>query len=179
MYCLVHHVHSVHTSWEYTNPISITYQGGRLCPPHWLVHTKIYVILTPHMKTVRKHPYAHTLRQEMFAVGLWCKMPMFQRAGMKEGELPQFFNIWFFWHEELATWIWSWFFQWLQNCESLNLGSPFFEIKLKTPKSWHFESSEDIMTKFKSQGLHIIRIKYKLLVGVAPSLPPSILVSGS
>ena len=27
-------------------------------------------------------------------------------------------------------------------------------------KSWHFEASEDIMTKFKSQGLHIIRIKY-------------------
>ena len=26
--------------------------------------------------------------------------------------------------------------------------------------SWHFEASEDIMTKFKSQALHIIRIKY-------------------
>ena len=25
---------------------------------------------------------------------------------------------------------------------------------------WHFESSEDIITQFKSQGLHIIRIKY-------------------
>ena len=27
-------------------------------------------------------------------------------------------------------------------------------------KSWHFAVSEDIMTKSKSQGLHIIRIKY-------------------
>ena len=27
-------------------------------------------------------------------------------------------------------------------------------------KSWHFEASEDIMTKFKSQAFHVIRIKY-------------------
>ena len=27
-------------------------------------------------------------------------------------------------------------------------------------KSWHFETSENIMTKFKSKGLNIIRIKY-------------------
>jgi hypothetical protein len=27
-------------------------------------------------------------------------------------------------------------------------------------KSWHFEASEYIITKFESQGLHIIRIKY-------------------
>ena len=27
-------------------------------------------------------------------------------------------------------------------------------------KSWHFEASEDIMTKFKSQGLHNKTIKY-------------------
>ena len=27
-------------------------------------------------------------------------------------------------------------------------------------KSWHFEASEDIITKFKSQGLYFIRIKY-------------------
>ena len=33
-------------------------------------------------------------------------------------------------------------------------------------KSWHFEA------KFQSQGLHIIRIKYGMLVGVA-SLPHS------
>ena len=31
---------------------------------------------------------------------------------------------------------------------------------ISTLKSWHFEASEDIMTKFKSQGLYIIRIKY-------------------
>ena len=27
-------------------------------------------------------------------------------------------------------------------------------------KSWPFEASEDSMTKFKSQALHIVRIKY-------------------
>ena len=27
-------------------------------------------------------------------------------------------------------------------------------------KSWDFEASEDIMTKFKSQGFHYIKIKY-------------------
>ena len=27
-------------------------------------------------------------------------------------------------------------------------------------KSWHFEASEDIMTKSKSQALHVIRIKF-------------------
>ena len=37
---------------------------------------------------------------------------------------------------------------------------PFYEMKLKTSKLWHFEASKDIMTKFKSQPLHIIRIKH-------------------
>ena len=45
----------------------------------------------------------------------------------------------------------------------LKVGMPvfqlFYEMKLKTSKSWHFEVSEDIMI-FRSQGLHIIRIKY-------------------
>ena len=39
----------------------------------------------------------------------------------------------------------------------------FYELKLKTSlslKSWHFEASEDIMTKFQLQVLHIIIIKY-------------------
>ena len=31
---------------------------------------------------------------------------------------------------------------------------------LSTLKSWHFDASKDIITKFKSQCLHIIRIKY-------------------
>ena len=44
-------------------------------------------------------------------------------------------------------------------------------------ENWHptFLSlgSENIMTKFKAQGLHIIRIKFiEILVGVTP-LPPS------
>ena len=43
-------------------------------------------------------------------------------------------------------------------------------------KSWHFEASEDIMTKFKSQALHIIRIKYWKSSGSGnpPSLIPAL-----
>ena len=46
---------------------------------------------------------------------------------------------------------------------------------IPTLKSWHFEASEDIMTKFKSQGLHIIRIKYWNASGSGspPSLIPA------
>ena len=36
----------------------------------------------------------------------------------------------------------------------------FYEMKLKTSKFWHFEGSKDIMTKFKSQALHIKKIIY-------------------
>ena len=32
-------------------------------------------------------------------------------------------------------------------------------------KSWHFEASEGIMTKFTSQALHVIRIKYQKVCG--------------
>ena len=37
-----------------------------------------------------------------------------------------------------------------------------FKLKNGHPnfKVWHFEASEDIMTKFKSQGFQTIRIKY-------------------
>jgi hypothetical protein len=54
---------------------------------------------------------------------------------------------------------------------------PFYEIKLKTSKfkalkCSHFEASE-IMTKFKSQGLYIIRIKYLNASGRGP--PPSLI----
>ena len=53
---------------------------------------------------------------------------------------------------------------------------PFYERKWRplSLTSWHFEASEDIMTKFKSQGLHIIRIKYWNASGSGfpPSLSP-------
>ena len=51
----------------------------------------------------------------------------------------------------------------------------FYEMKLKTSKSWHFEASEDIMTKFESQALHIIKIKYWIASrsGNPPSLIPA------
>ena len=48
----------------------------------------------------------------------------------------------------------------------LKVGMPFFSHFMKrngrplSLKFWSFEASEDIMTKSKSQALHIIRIKY-------------------
>ena len=41
---------------------------------------------------------------------------------------------------------------------------------------WHFAASEDIMTKSKSQGFHIIRIKYWNASGSGfpPSLNPTL-----
>ena len=42
-------------------------------------------------------------------------------------------------------------------------------------KSWHFEASEDIITKFKSHALHVIKIKY-WKAGVS-SNPPSLIPS--
>ena len=53
----------------------------------------------------------------------------------------------------------------------------FYEMKLKTSKSCHFEASKDIITKFKSQALHIIRIKYWKTSGSGnpPSLSPALL----
>ena len=40
---------------------------------------------------------------------------------------------------------------------------PFYNVKCLCSgslKCWHFVSSEDIITKFKSQGLYTIKIKY-------------------
>ena len=70
---------------------------------------------------------------------------------------------------------------WLQNAKTFKLGCPFFSHFMKwnwkplSLKCWHFEASEDIMTKFRSQGLHIIRIKYWNASGSGfpPSIPPS------
>ena len=47
-------------------------------------------------------------------------------------------------------------------------------------KSWHFEAIEDIMTKFISQGLHIIRIKYWNANGSGPhpSFVPALWIIG-
>ena len=45
--------------------------------------------------------------------------------------------------------------------QCLKVGIPvfqlYYEIKLKTSKSWHFEASDDVIKKFKSQALQIIR----------------------
>ena len=43
---------------------------------------------------------------------------------------------------------------------------------ISTLKSWHFAASEDIITKFKSQGLYTIKIKYLDASGSA--FPPSL-----
>ena len=47
---------------------------------------------------------------------------------------------------------------------------------ISTLKSWHFEASEDIITKFKSQGLYTIKIKYSNASGggFLPSLIPAL-----
>ena len=47
-------------------------------------------------------------------------------------------------------------------------------------KTCHFEDTEDIMTKFKQQGLHVIRIKYWKAgeSGNPPSFIPALLIKG-
>ena len=86
---------------------------------------------------------------------LWSKIPMFQRAGMNEGGLPPY--------EELATC--TDIFSGLKITSPF-LGCLFFNGFMKwnwrplSLKSCNFEGSKDIMTKFKSQALHIIKIKY-------------------
>ena len=76
-------------------------------------------------------------------------------------------------------WIWSWYLNWLQNANTLKLGCPFFSHFIEwnwrplSLKCWHFEASEDIMTKFKSEGLHIIKIKYWKVSGSGN--PPSLI----
>ena len=61
---------------------------------------------------------------------------------------------------------WSWYLSWLENGKSLKLECLFFSWFMKwnwrplSLKSCNFEGSKDIMTKFKSQALHIIKIKY-------------------
>ena len=78
-------------------------------------------------------------------------------------------------------WIWLWYLCWLQNAKTLKLKCLFFShfmIWNSRPlisKSWHFAASEDIMTKSKSQGLHIIRIKYWNASGSGP--PPSLILA--
>ena len=65
------------------------------------------------------------------------------------------------------------------KCQHFKLrGHQFHYIKwlkkgIPNLKSWHFEVSEDIITKFKSQGLYIIRIKYWNASGSGP--PPSLI----
>ena len=51
---------------------------------------------------------------------------------------------------------------WREGCLKFGMPvfQPLYEVKLKAAKFWPFEAREDIMTKFKSQALHIIRIKY-------------------
>ena len=44
---------------------------------------------------------------------------------------------------------------------------------IPTLKCWHFEAIEDIMTKFRSQGLYIKIIKYWNASGSGP--PPSLI----
>ena len=61
----------------------------------------------------------------------------------------------------------------------MSIFQPFYTIWNWRPlslKSWHFEASEDIMTKFKSLAFHIKRIKYWNAGGSGnpPSLIPAL-----
>ena len=91
-------------------------------------------------------------------------MPLIKRAGMKEGGWPHSPA---FQYLILMTWRacnlnWSWYPQCLQNGKSLTFFSCFMKWNWRplSLNSWHFEASKDVMTKFKSQALHIIRIKF-------------------
>ena len=68
------------------------------------------------------------------------------------------------------------------KCQHFQVGGlQFHYIKswkkdISTLKSWHFEASEDIITKFKSQDLYTIKIKYWKASGrgFPPSLIPAL-----
>ena len=59
------------------------------------------------------------------------------------------------------------------KCQDFKVGMPvfqsFYEMKLKTSKF------KDTMTKFKSQGLYIIRMKYWNASGSGSGFPPSLI----
>ena len=68
----------------------------------------------------------------------------------------------------LITWrtfdlkIWSYVISSLDSkWQVLKIGMPVFQLfyEMNLKKSLHFKASEDIMTKFKSQALHITRIR--------------------
>ena len=63
------------------------------------------------------------------------------------------------------------------KCQDFKVEMPFFQplyvMKLKTSKSLHFEASKDIITKFKSQGLYTIKIRYWSASG--SGFPPTLI----
>ena len=108
----------------------------------------------------------HTLVRRLAC--LWSKMPMFQRAGMREGGEPlalafQYLIIMIWKYCDLNLVVIS---SVASKCQDFKVGMPVFQPFMKwnwrplSLKCCHFEASEDVMTNFKSQGLHIIIIKY-------------------
>ena len=102
-----------------------------------------------------------------------------QRAGMREGGEPlpltfQYLILMIWRHCNLNLVMIS---SAASKCQDLKSGCSFFSHFMKWNwrplclKCWHFEASEDIMTKFKSRCLHIIRIKY--WIANASGSPPS------
>ena len=65
------------------------------------------------------------------------------------------------------------------KCQDFKVEMPFFQplyvmkLKISKFKGWHFVASEDIITKFKSQGLYTIKIKYWNASG--SGFPPSLI----
>ena len=113
---------------------------------------------------------------------LWSRMPMFQSTGIREGGLPlpptfQYLIL-------VIQRACGLDLIWLQNSKSQKLEWSVYSCfmiwdeKALISKSYYFEASKDIITKFKSQALHIIRMKFWKVGGVA-TLPSSFLPSGT
>jgi hypothetical protein len=122
---------------------------------------------------------------------VWSKMPMFHRAGTREGgePLPLAFQL----RRPVET---NWADPFKKSAWVDPLISIFDSYGMKTfwlkclffshfvesnwrpliSKSWHSVASEDIMTKFKSQGLHIIRIKYWNACGSGKHFRPECMI---
>ena len=119
---------------------------------------------------------------------LWIKMSMFQRAGMRKGGLPlppaiQYLILMIWRACDLNMFLISSLASKCQDFKPADFKLRFLQFHfIKQLKNGHsnFEDFEDITTKFKSQALHVIRIKYWKAGGSdnPPSFNPTLLNIG-
>ena len=100
------------------------------------------------------------------------KMAIFWRAGTRKGGLPLPLGF-----QYLILMIWracNWNF--VPKFLLASKWQDSWKMVIPNLKTCYFEASEDVITKFKLQALHIIRIKYwkASWSGNPPSLPPSL-----